>query len=183
MIGLNVSFILKKMNSVVKVFAAAAHAPIEVFVAHFVLKTRLTGTILIAAFLIIAAICLFKLSPLLEQTWPWILCNSCCSSKEPRSNKIQIPPNRCFCCFKKSKQQMLLALERRLDAIYEKEMSDNPKEIYDNIKETEKNHLVSPLVRTLEKIKEYESLHGIPQSYYWSMDDQGPSSKPECSRL
>jgi len=90
-IGLNVSFILKHMNNVVKVFAAAAHAPIEVLVAHFLLKTRLTWAIAAAASLIIVAIILFRLSPRIAEKLPWILCPSI-----TRKMKCCAPPKSVF---------------------------------------------------------------------------------------
>lgn len=170
MVGLNVAFILKTMNNVVKVFAAAAHAPIEVIFAHFILKTRLTWAIALAASLIIVAIVLFRLSPKLIEMWPWLSCSCCvpknkgCCGKKPKRAAASAV-TRLACCCKLPASQELLELEADLDSIREdvgakRRRSDS---------ETEK--LSKPLIDPMQKIRDYEAKHRLPKSHYWSLDN------------
>lgn len=162
-IGLNVAFILKNMNNVVKVFAAAAHAPIEVIVAHFILKTRLTWAIAAAAGLVIAAILLFRLSPRLVQLVPWLSC-SCCSRKNKKRPKQSTVATRLLCCCKLPASQELLELEAALDAARNDAQGTRRRSNSDSEK------LSEPLLGPLQKIREYEKTHKLPKTHYWSLD-------------
>lgn len=167
-IGLNVSFILKKMNNVVKVFAAAAHAPIEVLVAHFVLKTRLTWTIAVAAGLIIVAILLFRLSPKLVTLLPWLKCTCCCPKimkccKEPRG-KSSTTASRLLCCCKLSAAQKLTELEAALDDAREEGETNRRRA-------SSETDLLSTPTDAMSKIRAHEEKHGMFKTYYWSLDD------------
>lgn len=159
-IGLNVSFILKKMNNVVKVFAAAAHAPIEVLVAHFILNTRLTWAIGVAAGLIIVAIILFRLSPRIMQLAPWLSLRCCKSQSKKSSNTV----NRLLCCCKMPAAQKLLELEAALDAVREDDGASRRRSDSDSEK------LSKPLLEPLKRIREYEKKHRLPKAHYWSLD-------------
>ena len=54
-LGIMVSILLKYRSTMVKVFAAAAHSPVEVIAAHFVLGTELHWIVGASVFLITVA--------------------------------------------------------------------------------------------------------------------------------
>lgn len=165
-IGLNVAFILKHMSNVVKVFAAAAHAPIEVIVAHFFLKTRLTWAIAAASGLVIAAILLFRLSPQLVKLVPWLSCSCCCpkNKKLCGSRKASVA-NRLLCCCKLPASQELLELEAALDAVRNDGQETRRRSNSDSDKLSK-----TPLIEPLQRIRDYEKNHKLPKSHYWSLD-------------
>ena len=63
-VGLTVSVILVHFSTIVKVFASAAHSPVEVVSAHFVIGTPLPPQAIVAACLIAAATVMYKMKPL-----------------------------------------------------------------------------------------------------------------------
>lgn len=173
-IGLNVSFILKKMSNVVKVFAAAAHAPIEVVFAHFILGTRLTWAIGLAASLIVVALLLFKGSNELMESFPCLKCtflcrNRCCGSKSKKGKREKkgSAESRLLCCFKTTQYQELLELEDALDAANKDTVHAERRR---SNSEAEVDVPSTPLVNPMQKIREYEEKYGLAKSHYWTLD-------------
>lgn len=170
-IGLNVSFILKKMSNVIKVFAAAIHAPIEVVFAHFILGTRLTWAIGLAASLIVVALLLFKGSDELMKILPFLKCESlcrkrkrCCGSKSKKGGSAE---SRLLCCFKTTKYQELLELEDALDAANKDTVKAERRR---SNSEAEVDVPSTPLINHMQKIREYEEKYGLSKSHYWTLD-------------
>ena len=58
-----VSYILRWFNNIVKIFAAAAHVPCEVVIAHYTIHTPMGPWTLLACAGILASVLLYKLNP------------------------------------------------------------------------------------------------------------------------
>jgi len=170
-IGLNVSFILKKLSNVVKVFAAAIHAPIEVVFAHFILGTRLTWAIGLAASLIVVALLLFKGSNEFMKYLPCLKCEFLCRKRKrycgSKSKKGVSAEGRLMCCFKTTKYQELLELEDALDEANKDTASAKRRR---SNSEAEVDVPSTPLVDPMQKIREYEEKYGLPKTHYWALD-------------